>query len=51
VGFGQSLRHVHVVMPKMDGCLQVMDSGVDDGRIDVALHLDAEATKRLLLAS
>lgn len=36
-------------MPKMNGCLQVMDSGVDDGGIDVALYLDAEAMGRFLL--
>lgn len=45
----QRPRYVHAVMPKMDGCLQVMDPGLDDGGIDIALHLDAEAMQRLLL--
>ncbi|KAL4788258.1 transferase family protein [Aspergillus varians] len=49
VGSGQRPRYVHAVMPKTDGCLQVMDPGVDDGGIDVALYLDAEAMQRLLL--
>lgn len=49
VGSGQKPRYVHAVMPKMDGCLQVMDPGVDDGGIDIALYLDAEAMKRLLV--
>lgn len=44
----QQLRYVHAVMPKMDGCLQVMDPGVDDGGIDIALYLDAEAMEKLL---
>ncbi|KAF9248780.1 hypothetical protein DTO006G1_4407 [Penicillium roqueforti] len=45
---GDKPRYVHAVMPKMDGCLQVMDSGVHDGGVDVALYLDAVATGRLL---
>ncbi|KAI2794047.1 hypothetical protein POX_a00637 [Penicillium oxalicum] len=48
VGIGQRPRYVHAVMPKIDGCLQVMDSGIDDGGIDIALYLDAEAMERLL---
>ncbi|KAL4926879.1 transferase family protein [Aspergillus undulatus] len=49
VGSGQRPRYVHAVMPKIDGCVQVMDPGVDDGGIDVALYLDTEAMQRLLL--
>ncbi|QKX61538.1 uncharacterized protein TRUGW13939_08690 [Talaromyces rugulosus] len=49
VGSKQQPRYVHAVMPKMDGCLQVMDSGVDDGGIDIALYLDAEAMENLLV--
>jgi hypothetical protein len=49
VGSKQQPRYVHALMPKLDGCLQVMDSGVDDGGIDIALYLDAEATEKLLV--
>jgi hypothetical protein len=45
---GNKPRYVHAVMPKMDGCLQVMDSGVPDGGMDVALYLDEVAMGRLL---
>ncbi|KAE8373326.1 transferase family-domain-containing protein [Aspergillus bertholletiae] len=48
VGFdGRALRprYVHAVIPKMDGCLQVMDSGVLDGGIDLAVYLDAETAQ------
>ena len=48
VGSKDQPRYVHAVMPKMDGCLQVMDPGVDDGGIDVALYLDADAMDKLL---
>ncbi|KAJ5960131.1 uncharacterized protein N7479_007281 [Penicillium vulpinum] len=41
-------RYVHAIMPKMDGCIQVMDSGVPDGGMDVALYLDGVAMGRLL---
>ncbi|KAL2011465.1 hypothetical protein VTN00DRAFT_4183 [Thermoascus crustaceus] len=41
-------RYVHAVMPKMDGCLQVMDAGVEDGGIDVSVYLDAEPMQRLV---
>lgn len=47
-GRGQTPRYVHAVMPKMDGCLQVMDAGVEDGGIDVSVYLDAEAMQRLV---
>ncbi|KNG84016.1 transferase family protein [Aspergillus nomiae NRRL 13137] len=30
-GCGRRPRYVHAVMPKMDGCVQVMDAGVGDG--------------------
>ncbi|KGO59606.1 Transferase [Penicillium expansum] len=45
---GNKPRYVHAVMPKMDGCVQVMDSAVGDGGMDVALYLDEVATGRLL---
>ncbi|CAG8888412.1 unnamed protein product [Penicillium egyptiacum] len=45
---GNKPRYVHAVMPKMDGCLQVMDSAVGDGGMDVALYLDEVAMGRLL---
>jgi hypothetical protein len=45
---GNKPRYVHAVMPKMDGCLQVMDSGVRDGGMDVALYLDEVTMGRLL---
>ncbi|KGO71944.1 Transferase [Penicillium italicum] len=45
---GNTPRYVHAVMPKMDGCMQVMDSAVRDGGMDVALYLDERATGRLL---
>jgi hypothetical protein len=49
VGSGQRPRYVHAIMPKIDGCVQVMDPGVDDGGMDVALYLETEAMQRLLL--
>ena len=49
VGSKRQPRYVHAVMPKMDGCLQVMDPGVDDGGVDIALYLDAEAMEKLLV--
>ncbi|CAI7627069.1 unnamed protein product [Penicillium crustosum] len=45
---GDKPRYVHAAMPKMDGCVQVMDSAVGDGGMDVALYLDEVATGRLL---
>ncbi|KAJ5163306.1 Transferase [Penicillium coprophilum] len=45
---GTKPRYVHAIMPMMDGCIQVMDSGVQDGGMDVALYLDEVATGRLL---
>lgn len=49
VGSGRRPRYVHAVMPKIDGCVQVMDPGVDDSGMDVALYLHMEAMQRLLL--
>jgi hypothetical protein len=49
VGSRKKRRYVHAVMLKMDGCLQVMDSGVDHGGIDVVLYLNAGAMKTFLL--
>jgi hypothetical protein len=49
VGFvGDRPRYVHAIMPKMDGCVQIMDSAIEDGGMDVALYLDKEAMKELL---
>ncbi|CAI7633695.1 unnamed protein product [Penicillium viridicatum] len=45
---GDKPRYVHAVMPKMDGCVQVMDSAVGDGGMDVAVYLEEVATERLL---
>lgn len=45
---GNKPRYVHAAMPKMDGCLQVMDSAVRDGGMDIALYLDEVAMGRLL---
>ncbi|KAG0159159.1 hypothetical protein PDIDSM_6680 [Penicillium digitatum] len=45
---GDKPRYVHAVLPKMDGCVQVMDSAVGEGGMDVALYLDEVATERLL---
>lgn len=42
------LRYVHALMPKLDGCVQIMDSEVGDGGFDVSLYLDKEAMEDLL---
>ncbi|ORY60100.1 transferase family protein [Pseudomassariella vexata] len=47
-GTGVRPRFVHGAMPKSDGLLVVLDPVVEDGGVDVALHLDGEATGRLL---
>jgi hypothetical protein len=47
VGGGQP-RYVHAVMPRMDGCLQVLDSGLGGKGMDVALYLDKSAMGNLL---
>jgi hypothetical protein len=41
-------RYVHAAMPKVDGCVQVMDSEVGDRGMDVAIYLDREAMETLL---
>ncbi|EED12143.1 transferase family protein [Talaromyces stipitatus ATCC 10500] len=41
-------RYVHAIMPNIDGVLQVFDSATDDGGMDVALYLEAEAMDNLL---
>lgn len=45
---GGQPRYVHAIMPKMDGCVQIMDSAIGDGGMDVALYLDQEAMGNLL---
>lgn len=47
-GEGQQPRYVQAVMPKMDGCVQIMDSGGEKGEIDVSLFLEKEAMGRLV---
>jgi hypothetical protein len=47
-GAGNLPRYVHAVMPKVDGCLQIMDSAVGDGGMDVAVYLDEEDMGTLL---
>ncbi|RHZ48067.1 hypothetical protein CDV55_101368 [Aspergillus turcosus] len=41
-------RYVHAVLPKLDGEVQVMESGVDDNGMDVALYLEREVMERFL---
>ncbi|PKX91472.1 transferase family protein [Aspergillus novofumigatus IBT 16806] len=48
VGDGNRPRYVHAVLPKLDGEVQVMESGVDDNGVDVALYLEEEAMERFL---
>lgn len=47
-GQGQQPRYVQAVMPKMDGCVQIMDSGGAVGGLDVSLYLEKEAMGRLV---
>ncbi|GFG18798.1 shikimate O-hydroxycinnamoyltransferase [Aspergillus udagawae] len=47
-GNGNRPRYVHAVLPKLDGEVQVMESGVDDNGMDVALYLEKEVMERLL---
>jgi hypothetical protein len=35
-------------MPKMDGCVQVMDSSREIGGVDVSLYLDSLAMEKLI---
>jgi hypothetical protein len=48
VGNGNRPRYVHAVLPKLDGEVQVMESGVDDNGVDVALYLEEEVMERFL---
>ncbi|RHZ43171.1 transferase family protein [Aspergillus thermomutatus] len=48
VGDGNRPRYVHAVLPKLDGEVQVMDSGWDDNGVDVALYLEQEVMERFL---
>ncbi|KAJ5337839.1 hypothetical protein N7452_004567 [Penicillium brevicompactum] len=41
-------RYAHAIMPKLDGCAQIMDSGIGDDGMDIALYLDKEAMGNLL---
>ncbi|KAF7121632.1 hypothetical protein CNMCM5793_009103 [Aspergillus hiratsukae] len=45
---GSRPRYVHAVLPKLDGEVQVMESGVDDNGMDVALYLEQEVMERFL---
>ncbi|CAG7989971.1 unnamed protein product [Penicillium salamii] len=45
---GSQLRYAHAIMPKLDGCAQIMDSGIGDGGMDIALYLDKEAMEKLI---
>lgn len=47
-GDGMRPRYVHPIMPKMDGCVQVMDGRDGKGGIDVSVYLEAGAMVRLL---
>jgi hypothetical protein len=48
VGDGSRPRYVHAVLPKLDGEVQVMESGVDGNGMDVALYLEEEVMERFL---
>ncbi|KFY07946.1 hypothetical protein V492_06670 [Pseudogymnoascus sp. VKM F-4246] len=49
VDFGGGVpRYVHAVMPKMDGCVQVMDSSREIGGVDVSLYLDSLAMAKVI---
>ncbi|GIJ87109.1 hypothetical protein Asppvi_006012 [Aspergillus pseudoviridinutans] len=48
VGDGNRPQYVHAVLPKLDGEVQVMESGVDDKGMDVALYLEEEVMERFL---
>lgn len=45
---GGTPRYVHAVMPKMDGCVQVMDSSREIGGVDISLYLDSLAMAKLI---
>ncbi|KAH6674972.1 transferase family-domain-containing protein [Halenospora varia] len=46
-GTGRGPRYVQAVMPKMDGCVQVMES--EGGGVDISLYLEKEAMLRLVV--
>ncbi|KAH1944036.1 hypothetical protein KXV69_006990 [Aspergillus fumigatus] len=48
VGDGNRPRYVHAVLPKLDGEVQVMESGVDVNGVDVAVYLEEEVMERIL---
>ncbi|EAW17213.1 transferase family protein [Aspergillus fischeri NRRL 181] len=48
VGDGNRPRYVHAVLPKLDGEVQVMESGADDNGVDVAVYLEEEVMERFL---
>lgn len=49
IDFGGGIpRYVHAVMPKMDGCVQVMDSSREIGGVDVSLYLDSLVMEGLI---
>ncbi|KAF4202029.1 hypothetical protein CNMCM8927_000686 [Aspergillus lentulus] len=48
VGDENRARYVHAVLPKLDGEVQVMESGVDDNGVDVALYLEEDVMERFL---
>lgn len=47
-GEGGAPRYVQAVMPKMDGCVQIMEASPEVGGVDVSLYLDNEAMTRLV---
>jgi Transferase family len=47
-GRGMKPRYVHAVMPKVDGLVQVFDSAVGDGGMDVSLYLGREEVDKLV---
>lgn len=49
-GAGKRPRYVHTLIPRIDGCLQVMDAGVDDAGFDIALYLEEEAMRNFVSA-
>lgn len=48
VGGRKAPRYVQAVMPKMDGCVQVMESCGEVGGVDVSLYLESEAMGKLV---
>ena len=48
IGGGKAPRYVQAVLPKMDGCVQVMESCGEVGGVDVSLYLESEAMGKLV---